>query len=317
MLFGLQAPAQADRTQILAAKNRPQTRMEQNPAVPSMQPGGFVPPEYIPGAGGQPKPAEAFQWAEGGQRLTPEDIAARRKLAQQQMATGMDFSPVAHWTQGVARVAQALVGSMEQKKLDKAAQQNITYEQQILQSLAGTGGGASNDPAMLAALGSPNLSDGAKDAIKLQWQATHKTPPQPSEFERALTESGVLPGTPAWTASMKRRVENQLNPYVNTQLPGGGFFSGPRDLFEQTIQEGGDQRTSGPPEGAMPPALPSTGFADFAGAQTLLQSMGQQGFLGWQKQHGAPVQVTSPEEMARLPVGTLVVSPDGRQGVKR
>lgn len=53
------------------------------------------------------------------------------------------------------------------------------------------------------------------------------------------------------------------------------------------------------------------------GFARLAQSMGPQGAINYQRQHGVPVLVNSPEEMARLPQGTLVISPDGRTGVKR
>jgi hypothetical protein len=144
MLFGLQSPARLDPAQIAAAKDRLQYRMEQDPDVPSMQPGGLT--SLIPAASsnGVPtpasQPAAAFQWGQGGARLTPEEIASRRAVAQQQIAAGMDFSPVASWTQGASRVAQALIGSMEQKKLDKASAANASASQQILAAL--TGGGA-------------------------------------------------------------------------------------------------------------------------------------------------------------------------------
>ncbi len=195
MLFGMQRP-QLEPEQILAAKDRLQSRMEQDPSVTSMQPGGLVPLDITGGTGlaqPAPQPNTAFQWGARGERLTPDDIASRRKIAQQQMAAGMDFSPVGHWTQGAARVAQALVGSMQAKSLDKAAQKNVNYEQQILQSLTGGGGGgASNDPAMLAAMASPYTSDGTRDALKLQWQAGHKTPAQPHYFETNNGSQGVI-----------------------------------------------------------------------------------------------------------------------------
>lgn len=40
-------------------------------------------------------------------------------------------------------------------------------------------------------------------------------------------------------------------------------------------------------------------------------------FLAWQQKHGTPVLVQSPEEAASLPSGTMMITPDGRTGVKR
>lgn len=68
--------------------------------------------------------------------------------------------------------------------------------------------------------------------------------------------------------------------------------------------------------GSPQPNAAPTNFADFNGGMTVLKSMGPQGFLQWQQQHNVPVKVTSPEQLAALPPGTLVVSPDGRTGVK-
>lgn len=196
MLFGMQRP-QLEPEQILAAQNRLQSRMEANPSVTSMQPGGLVPLDITGGRGlAQPLPQSQgnapFQWGAGGTRMTPDALAGRRRFAQQQTIAGMDTSPVGSWSQGAARVAQALMGAIETKSVDKAAQQNIDYEQQILQSLAGTGAGASNDPAMLAAMASPYTSDGTRDALKLQWQAGHKTPAQPHYFETNNGSQGMI-----------------------------------------------------------------------------------------------------------------------------
>jgi len=68
---------------------------------------------------------------------------------------------------------------------------------------------------------------------------------------------------------------------------------------------------------AAQPEGPVDGFAAFSGAQNLIRSMGATGFLSWQQRYQKPVLVTSPEEMAALPAGTLVISQDGRRGVKR
>lgn len=70
------------------------------------------------------------------------------------------------------------------------------------------------------------------------------------------------------------------------------------------------------------PASPSDG-AQMGNAQSardmtrVLQSQGPQRFLKWQQQFGVPVLVTSPEEAAAFPPGTLLVTPDGRTGSKK
>src|SRR5574343_1207496 len=46
--------------------------------------------------------------------------AERRKIAMLLMRQGMDTSPIQHWTQGAARVAQAMLGGMELNRADES-----------------------------------------------------------------------------------------------------------------------------------------------------------------------------------------------------
>lgn len=66
----------------------------------------------------QPNPLMAFQWGPGGQALTPEQIAMRQRMADALMGQGADTSPIGHWTQGAARMAQAGVGALQKRQLD-------------------------------------------------------------------------------------------------------------------------------------------------------------------------------------------------------
>lgn len=198
-------------------------------------------------------PDSPFQWGQGGKRMTPDDIAMQQKMAFQNQQAGMDTSPVGSWTQGLARVAQALVGGMQQKSLDKASAANSDYEQQILRSL--TGGGAANDQGTLAAMSSPYIGQGTKDALKLQWQNTHRAPVQPTEFERMVSAAGYQPGTPEYTSIMKQAVTNKANPMqavpgVDEQGNQILRFIRPSGMSA----EGGGPASAAPVGGAAPPA---------------------------------------------------------------
>jgi hypothetical protein len=171
MLFGLQAGAQIEAAKIAGAHARLQRRMEDDPAVTTMQPGGVT-----------KLPATPFVFGQGGQRLTPDMIAQRSRMAQGMIASGMDTSPVGSWTQGAARVAQALVGNIQQGRLDKATARNAADSQAAASSL----GKGVNIAAILA---NPYVDEGVKDAAKLQWQADHKNPVQPHYWE---TNNGSL-----------------------------------------------------------------------------------------------------------------------------
>jgi len=256
MLFGLQ-PIELDAGKIAAAKDRLQTRMEQDPSVPSMQPGGIVPANLVSPSGQpqQSEPAAAFKWGQGGQRLTAEDIASRRTLAQQQMAAGMDTSPVRHWSQGLARVAQALVGSMQQGKLDAASERNAADSQLALSAL-GTGGGERSIAAILA---NPYVSDGVRDVAKLQWQATHKTPVQPHYWE---TNNGSLAalGPDGKPQIVYADPDPKMN-FVPDGMGGGNWVPVP------TMQTGGAPEPA-PPSRPVGKLTPITGGAPSQGGAT-------------------------------------------------
>lgn len=58
--------------------------------------------------------------AQDGSMLTPEQVARKRAIAEQLAQSGMDYSPVQHWTQGLARVANVLAGDLEESRATKA-----------------------------------------------------------------------------------------------------------------------------------------------------------------------------------------------------
>src|SRR3546814_10123558 len=95
---------------------------------------------------GQMQTAQPFTWGQGGQRLTPEDIALQRRLAAQQMQQGADFSPIGHWSQGLARVAQGLFGGVRERRADQALEAKAAESNAVLKALMGLQSG-SKSPA--------------------------------------------------------------------------------------------------------------------------------------------------------------------------
>ncbi|MDF2809887.1 MAG: hypothetical protein K0S56_918 [Microvirga sp.] len=74
-----------------------------------------------------------FIWGEGGRRMTPEEIARERMLAaSQRPKTG----PVGHWSQGAARVVDALAGSLRESQLKEAAKTNAEEDKSAFSDLA-------------------------------------------------------------------------------------------------------------------------------------------------------------------------------------
>lgn len=87
-------------------------------------------------------PLETFVWGAGGTRKTPEEIARDREIAD--AMTAIDTSPVAHWSQGLARVANAMAGSVRRGRADKAEARNAKESQSRIAALLGGLGGGSN-----------------------------------------------------------------------------------------------------------------------------------------------------------------------------
>lgn len=78
-----------------------------------------------------------FQWGAGGAMMTPEDVARLKLLAQQDQQSGSSYAPVASWTQGMARVADALVGGLEQHRAYEAQAKGVQHRQdEVARALA-------------------------------------------------------------------------------------------------------------------------------------------------------------------------------------
>lgn len=93
----------------------------------------------------------AFQWGAGGARMTPEEIAARRKVAAALAAQGADYSPIRSVWQGVARAAQGLNAGLEERRTNDAATTNASENAKMIAALVGGAGGVATSPASPAA----------------------------------------------------------------------------------------------------------------------------------------------------------------------
>lgn len=91
------------------------------------------------------QPLQPFIWGRGGAKLTPEQIAREREIAE---ALGtVDMSPVDHWLQGAARLANAAVGRIKEGRANRAEQQNASFNQDIVSRLL-SGSTAAPTPAI-------------------------------------------------------------------------------------------------------------------------------------------------------------------------
>lgn len=103
----------------------------------------------------QQAPASPFQWGAGGRRMTPEQIAREREIANAMM--GVDYLPIASPWQGLARVSENLLGGLRERGARKAEQANMQYSDEILASLMNPGG-------LPSATGAPGVASPAPGA---------------------------------------------------------------------------------------------------------------------------------------------------------
>lgn len=63
---------------------------------------------------------QSFVWGANGSQLTPEQIERQRQIADALTRQSIDTSPVGSWTQGAARVADAIAGAFARGRADRA-----------------------------------------------------------------------------------------------------------------------------------------------------------------------------------------------------
>lgn len=246
------------------------------------------------------KPTVPFLWGRGGQRLSPDAIDMQRRLAAQQMAAGSDFSPLGHWTQGLARVANSVVGGIQMNRADRAAEERQAAQEQSIAALLADYDPASGEPdPVVAALADPELRQLGMSVL----EARNPKAPAPTEFEKLLTARGIEPGSEQWNTSLDRYIMGKSDPQVTVTLPGGGIFIGPQSELATVLQGGGGPASGA---GATPPppeaveelrANPSTAaqFDEVFGAGAADKVLGGQALNAAYSSN-----VITPEEAARV-----------------
>jgi hypothetical protein len=107
----------------------------------------------------------------------------RDRLAAQLIGQGSDSSPVQHWTQGAARLAQALAGGLIGQKQDQRAD-----ERQRAYTTTMQGAFSANDPEAMAAALAAN-PDTAPQAMQFRQMSIQQRAAQDAEQRRAAMES--------------------------------------------------------------------------------------------------------------------------------
>jgi hypothetical protein len=133
-------------------------------------------------------PKKGIVWQGNEAQLPPDVIEQLQALEARKRMGGIDTSPVDHWTQGAARVVDALGGVLRQKRLDNAATENTTYNEGLIGSLLGNSGGSSSM--------APNTGEQA--GVSQEMNATNPAPVDVSQngstyepFINTLKQGGV------------------------------------------------------------------------------------------------------------------------------
>lgn len=209
-----------------------------------------------PGIGAPMAAAEPFIFGKGGARLTPEQAAAAREGAARQMAEAGDFSPVGHWTQGLARALGGLTGGLEMRRARKAEEANAAESHAVLQALLEGASGAdpaANKSAILAALVNPYVDDRTRGLAEMQFKAMQPKQYEPPEIVQ-LARVANDTTRPQWERdAAAAAVKAKNDPFTVLQLR-SGTLAGPVSLVQQAIQQGGGGQTSGAASTAPPPA---------------------------------------------------------------
>ena len=187
---------------------------------------------------------EPFMWGKGGVRMSPQEVAAKRAEAARMMETGMDFSPVGHWTQGLARAVQGGIGGHLDSKARKAQSENEAVDAEIREALIA---GNIGDDALAAALLEPAASDGTRAFAQMEYQRRMPQPQELNATQQMLVDMGLRPGSAEYQAANRDLFAARTDPMITATLPGDRFYSG-RQSGLATAMGGGGLTSGGGPQ---------------------------------------------------------------------
>ena len=243
-----------------------------------------------------------------GYEAEQRNIERRRKIAEALMAQGMQQNPnmTSPW-QALAQVANAFVGSRMQKKAD---QRYDELSGKIKGDYDAFNTEFNNDAAMLKPtelVAKYSNNPMAEERLKPYVAAMQKAL---GERESLVTHNGKVgvrlgdvagqydTGKPTDTVRRDAQGNEFINPLaVNAQALSQGF--------EAPMVAGGGQEAP-----ASDPSKVLTVDQVRAASQSLKNATGD-----WLRRNGMRVKVTTPQEARTLPSGTVIILPDGSEGV--
>jgi hypothetical protein len=168
-----------------------------------------------------PAPVPAFTWGANGARMTPEQIAAQRKVADALALQAGDGSPfpvgtrgAGLVTQGLARVAKGISAGVDYREADAADKANASDNATMIASLLGAQGGRAAAPvasAPVAAVSAPVASPTPDSSPKIYTNDEPSPLDPPSGADRVKMIATILgeENTPAGQAGVANVIRNR------------------------------------------------------------------------------------------------------------
>lgn len=156
-----------------------------------------------------------FVWGKGGKRKTQDEIDADKKLALLLMKSGSDYSPVQHWTQGGARVMQALAGVVRENRANSAALQNANLSAQNIATMLGA-----NQPQGPSVVPNTPTHPQSPATVKPTEPFQPQVQAQPSPFVKP--EGSITPEQPFVPTATPPQSPPAPPPDLRSRVPWGG-----------------------------------------------------------------------------------------------
>jgi len=160
---------------------------------------------------------QAFLWGRAGEKLTPAQVEKERAAADLLAKGAMDYSPVAHWSQGLNRVAQGLLAGIDYRRADNADADIASRNKELI---ANALSGGTPTASGTAAVSSVIPASSASAEIAATSPAGAAVSPS---FANDGTELGGYLSDPALRAKLPAGMRNN-NPgnikFVGQKVPG-------------------------------------------------------------------------------------------------
>jgi hypothetical protein len=111
---------------------------------------------------------------------TPQSLQLRRRLAEAMLESGMDTSPIGHWSQGLNRIVQAMLGGYQVGELERKEKEGQKAGDEALLGLLGPAEAPAAMPAAPSATAMPSVTNPDGTTSTFVGEVGPSTQPDPS-----------------------------------------------------------------------------------------------------------------------------------------